>query len=131
MKINDFIKENHVRMEMAHWYENPNMIDSQNMDHWKCMLKCKGHQMTVYFSQGYGHNGACPNLKDVLDCLASDSVGVENAGSFEEWAREYGYDTDSRKAEAIFNTCKIQSTKLRALLGNDAYETLLWEAERE
>ena len=41
-----------------------------------------------------------PALHDVLHCLVLDA-GVLDAGSFEEWASEYGYETDSRSAEKI------------------------------
>jgi len=72
-----------------------------------------------------------PELADVLDCLASDASGFDNSRSFEEWAGEYGYDTDSRKAEKTYLTVKNQALELKSFLGREAYETLLWNVERE
>lgn len=72
-----------------------------------------------------------PELSDVLDCLASDSSGVENARDFNDWAADYGYDEDSRKAEKIYNQCVEQRRELRDLLGLKLYEELLYEVERE
>jgi hypothetical protein len=109
---------------------NPNMPESDNMDHWKVILKSKGKQLTTYFSKGYGHNGKEPIVEEVLDCLASDASGFDNARSFEDWASEYGYDEDSRKAEKIYNTISKEAKKLKAFLGDEAYESLLWKTER-
>ena len=126
----DFIKGNHIRMTAERVDSNPNMDDSANMDHWKCLFRAGNSRMTVYFSMGYGHHGAEPEADEVLDCLASDASGIENARSFEDWCGDYGYDSDSRKAEKIFNTCEHQAKRLRQFLGDSAYETLLWNTER-
>jgi hypothetical protein len=72
-----------------------------------------------------------PSLIEVLDCLAMDANGIENASSFEDWCGEYGYDTDSRKAEKTYRICARQVEKLRAMLGREAYEELLYGVERE
>lgn len=128
--IHDFIRSAGITMTAERWHENPNM-DDRNMDHWRVKLRANRSQFTVYFSQGFGHNGKEPKLTSVLDCLASDAAGYENADNFEDWASEYGYDTDSRKAERTFKTVERQSVKLRRFLGESAYQTLLWNTERE
>lgn len=110
---------------------NPVMPESENMDHWKVTIITKdSNKMTLFYSKGYGHNGQAPTVEEVLDCLASDAAGYDNARSFEDWAGEYGYDVDSRKAERVYNTIKEQADKLKALLGPSAYAALLWETER-
>ena len=40
-----------------------------------------------------------PNAYDVLSCLQKNEVG-----SFEDFCGDFGYDTDSRKAEQTYNT---------------------------
>jgi len=57
-----------------------------------------------------------PDPVDVVACLASDA-GALDAGSFEEWARDMGEDTDSRKAEACYRACLETALALRAALG--------------
>ena len=47
-----------------------------------------------------------PTPADILNCLASDASAYENAKDFEEWASEYGYDTDSRKPKKIYKVVK-------------------------
>ena len=37
--------------------------------------------------------------------MLRDGEAFFNAQSFEDWASEYGYDSDSRKAEAVYRAC--------------------------
>lgn len=59
-----------------------------------------------------------------LWCIASDCQTVMGCGSFEEWARELGYDTDSRKAEAIYDECVRNYLTLKRYIGDEGIETL-------
>ena len=130
MNVKQFVNKNRIRAR-ADWADsNPNMADSQNMNHFKVTLRHAGRQMTLHFSQGYGISGE-PKAADVLNCLAADSGSVENnlLTGFEGWASDLGYDPDSRKAEKIFKTCEKQAEKLKKFLGDDLYKTLLWEVE--
>ena len=63
-----------------------------------------------------------PKITDVIHSLVTecDVLGLE---SFEQWAGEYGYDPDSRKAEKIYQDCRIQSMKFIAI-GKDNLEKL-------
>jgi hypothetical protein len=53
-----------------------------------------------------------PSLPDVLFSLLSDGSAFFDAESFEEWADNYGFDTDSRKAERMFQECMETGRKL-------------------
>jgi len=79
--------------------------------------------MTVPFSMGDGYNGAKPTVDTVLDCLASDASGADE--TFEYWCGNFGYDTDSRRAEKTYKAVQRQTAKLRAFLGEDLYMGLL------
>lgn len=70
-----------------------------------------------------------PDIADLLDCLAmeSDVFGYE---SFEDWAESFGYDTDSRKAEATYKACQTIARDLRRVLGRDDFESLVHNVER-
>ena len=135
IKLSDFIKENKITMSVNKRDVNPFMNDSKfPMDHYRVCLQVitegSHRQYTTYFSKGMGHNGAEPTTEEVLDCLASDSAGIENEGSFENWADGYGYEQD-QKARRIYQACCRVSEKLIRLLGQDLYNTLLWNTERE
>lgn len=81
-------------------------------------LKYKGRQLTVPFYMGAAHTDE-PTAAAVLSCLLMDSESVRHGQTFEEWARDLGYDPDSRKAERTFNACVQSSNKLTRLLGDD------------
>lgn len=89
-----------------------------------------GKRMTVPFYQGIA-NTEPPTAADVLDCLASDMASYENTeGSFEDWCEEFGFDTDSRKAERTYKAVERQSKRLEIFLGGWEVDTLLWGTER-
>jgi hypothetical protein len=129
--LRQFIEENKIRMTAARVDRNPNMSDMPaGSSHWKCVFFRGRSRMTVYFSMGPAHSRE-PEVADVLDCLASDASGIENARSFEDWASEYGYDADSRKAKKIYKACVKQSEKLKKFIGSDElYQSLLFDTER-
>lgn len=130
--LKQFVAEQQLEMSVLPVKCNPHM-DVQMPRNFECTIGIVGrgyHEpMTVYFSQGSAHKKN-PTLAEVLDCLASDASGVDNARSFEDWANDYGYDTDSRKAERTYHICEKQAQDLKALLGQDAYNQLLYETER-
>lgn len=57
-----------------------------------------------------------PDFADVLYGLLRDSDAYDS-DAFEEWADNYGYDTDSRKAEKIYEACRETARDLRRVLG--------------
>jgi len=64
-----------------------------------------------------------PDTLDVIHCLILDSNAIEYGG-FEDWAETFGYETDSRKAEAIYRACLETGLKLRKALGDKALAEL-------
>ncbi len=137
MTIKEFITSAGLTMTATWTDRNPNMDDSRDMDHWRCIIRAGRSRMSLVFSKGSGHHGKAPELAEVLDCLASDSYTLplpEMAGSeneaFAEFCSEFGYDTDSRKALKTYRACLSQARRLRNLLGNSAYSTLLSDIER-
>jgi hypothetical protein len=127
-----FIRRHKIRMVATMVDSNPNMNDMPaGSTHWRCVFRCRSRQMTIPFSQGPAISRK-PEAADVLDCLASDAAEFENARSFEEWASEYGYDEDSRKAEKVYNAVERQTNLLRRFLSGTpgAFEDLLWRTER-
>lgn len=58
-----------------------------------------------------------PKLEDVLYSLVLDSSVIDASG-FEDWASDLGYDTDSRKAEALYRKCLQQALMMRRMIGD-------------
>ncbi len=132
MTIQEFIEQANLTMSVEYAASNPHMEEDRKhpMDHWACRITDGANVMELVFSKGQGHHSEEPQLDEVLDCLASDAASIQDGASFEDWAADLGYDTDSRKAERTYQAVKDQAEKLRALLGDDNYERLLWEIER-
>lgn len=81
-------------------------------------------RMRAPWRQGLGVKGH-PEIGVVLDSLVMEAQGVRNADGFEDWAREYGEDPDSRKAERLYERCKALAGQLHAYLGPEWFEEAL------
>jgi hypothetical protein len=64
-----------------------------------------------------------PDATDVLSSLCTDASVLDSSG-FEDWASEFGYDTDSRQAESTYRACLEIALKLRAAIGDAALSEL-------
>lgn len=132
-----FAEKYGIEMEPVLTDHNPNMDEMpEGTRHWRCTFRGIETDFEVIFSMGPALERE-PSAAEVLDALASDAAGYENAidadneQPFEAWADEYGLDTDSRRHERTFRAVEDQSKRLRAWLGDAPYEELLWETERD
>lgn len=73
---------------------------------------CKPHAFFEW-KQGIGVRSA-PNPAEVLGRCCADYLSAAGV-SFEDWAEEFGYDSDSRKAFRIYEECLAIGKKLKAL----------------
>lgn len=73
-------------------------------------------QMSVDFWQGPALTDP-PRAADVLYCLLMDARAGDVG--FEEWCSEFGYDTDSRRAERSYRLCRDIAKRLHRFLGPD------------
>lgn len=64
-----------------------------------------------------------PETLSVVHSLMLDS-DVLNYGTFEQWAADFGYDEDSRKAESIYRECLEIALKVRNGIGETAMREL-------
>jgi len=88
----------------------------RDMTPWTCRLKYQRRQMTTPFFMGRALSGE-PEVRDVLECLFLDASAGEM--TFDEFCREFGYDTDSRRAYDAWEACRRTRRRLRNLLGDD------------
>ena len=95
--------------------------DDPGRTHWKYSLQRGCHKLTGQFSQGSAHR-LPPTLNVILSCLIMDADGAD-ALTFEEWCSNFGYDTDSRKAERIFNECRRIAVLLPRILPREHWNT--------
>lgn len=132
--MKQFINQHKITAESVMVEENPNMDSMPTGSYyWRVTLRKappSARRMTIYYSMGPALDHE-PRADEVLDCLASDASGCENAQSFEDWCRGYGYDTDSRKAEKTYQIIENQARRLKAFCATDeTYKDLLWNTER-
>lgn len=97
-------------------------LDWDKQDEWQqksngynCTLRYKGRQYTFDFWQGSAITEE-PTAAGCLECLLSDASVSDD---FEDFCGEFGYDTDSRKAERTHKACLKVREKLERLLGDD------------
>ncbi len=57
-----------------------------------------------------------PSIADVLGSLMVDASAIDHI-TFEDWADNFGYDLDSRKAERTYNVCRETGARLVEMLG--------------
>ena len=91
---------------------------------YKVTLYMAGRQLTVPFYMGVAHTRG-PSAADVLYCLASDAQAGDL--SFEDFCSDFGYDSDSRKAEQTWKACVRMAPRVRRFLGE--HFDAVWSAE--
>lgn len=105
-----------------------NEADERDMNKWSVSFIDNTTHSAVgfdyYTGTGLQHQGkpVPPCAADVLYCLLNDRSAVGQ--TFEQWASDYGYDTDSRAAERIYNACIVNANKLDSIFSGGQQEEL-------
>ena len=100
------------------------IIERPDSRHFKYWIRRNGvgvmeGYLEEYYLQGSAHTEN-PTIDTVIHLiLAGTNEFNYGAGAFESWADSVGYDTDSRKAEKLFNACKEEYAQLCKLVSND------------
>ena len=106
--------------------------DEGGWDHFAWTVTLANRDKTaVYafpFMQGTAHTKP-PTTADLVSSLLLDAQTVMHSDGFEDWARGFGYDSDSTKARATFDEIGRNNDRLRKLFGTANLEALLDEAE--
>lgn len=125
ISLASFIRSYDITAEVEPADSNPNISGNWAAVHFLVTLHYAGRTMAVPFSGGalaFSRSGGQPTVADVLDSLRSDASSA--AQSFEDWAGDYGYDEDSRRAYATWEIVERMTAELRAFMG-DAFNMLL------
>lgn len=132
MTTKQFVNKHGITATSEYTDYNKLMGDTP-MNHYKVTLHRqtadgRPKRMTLTFSKGMGLQGE-PTATEVLECLVMDARGLEYTPDFEDWAGDYGYDTDSRQAEKVYKAVNWQTLKLKRFLGGYFDEALKTEEE--
>ena len=114
-----FIIDHGITLSSVKIDKNPSNDEFQGNHYEVTLQRASQRRMTTYFSKGYGHEGKSPEVFEVLNCLQSDCWLVRNNETFDDFCRELGYDTDSRRAEKIYEACKKTERDLDRFMGNE------------
>lgn len=98
-------------------------VDEDAALQWECENGKTAQRVPTGASSFYGRKPILPDALDVIYSLVMDS-DVLDAGGFEKWAGDLGYDTDSRAAESIYRACLDIALKLRAGIGEEGLHAL-------
>ena len=79
--------------------------------------------ITVLYSQGSAIKTR-PGMDDVFYSMLSDGAPMFDGETFEQWAENLGYSTDSRDAERIYNACLENGKKIKTLFSNSEISEL-------
>lgn len=99
----------------------PNADQNSQTRHNKFRVTVKHHEKRVYFNfydshHHYQHGHTQLTEQEILFsfyCFLSDSTAADE--SFSDFCASFGYDTDSRRAYSIYNTCAKTLQKFRKL----------------
>ncbi len=97
---------------IAHAPCYPAMVAYDECQTGLCLKRGKGYRQPLK-----------PDIESVICSLCLDASAIDYA-CFEDWAREFGFDTDSRAAEKSYRQCIDTALRLRAALGSKAFEEL-------
>lgn len=101
----------------------PGSAFRQSFIDWECEHGIASRGDSAFGLSGDKKQPILPDSVEVVHSLVQDS-DVLDAGGFESWASDFGYDADSRKAEAIYKACLDIALKLRAAIGDDGLKLL-------
>lgn len=74
------------------------------------------------YSQGSAVMGS-PTLEDILQSLRCDVSNMPC--DFEDWAGDFGYDTDSRRAYSMYEECYNTYGQLEDNLGREVFQEFM------
>lgn len=69
-----------------------------------------------------GNVAVTPSAADILYSMLMSMDSIDE--SFEAWCSNFGYDTDSRRAENMYHACKGEAEKVIKLLGRELADIL-------
>ena len=90
--------------------------DKESRDIYSCVLTRRSRRYTFKFGQSISasEKGEKPTAYDILSCLQK-----YDTGDFENFCGDFGYDTDSRKAEKMYKAVRKEYEALAKMYSED------------
>ena len=133
--IMDYLLDHKYKWNIKRTDSNPNMFDPSGiqMDHWKVQLIYDNRKFNTFFSTGLGHRNkrnrpVPPKPDEVIECILSDWLSIENYGSWDDWANDMGYDLEFKNnrqsAKIAYTTIQKQSDDAQCFFRSDWSELI-------
>jgi len=126
-KAEQFLQEHRINFNAtflrygAHFEEDRDR--GVNRDNYRCTFSRGRARLVIFFGQSLndsdGGGGNPPRAYDVLAC-----IGKNDPGLFEEFCREFGYETDSRRAEKTYKAVVKEWKNVSAFFTAEELEAL-------
>jgi hypothetical protein len=120
-KANEFLVKHQMIFSAMRGVEKcPLFCDGKHMhgEHYRVYFRRKGqapgHRLSFWNSMNDVTEGNTPSAYDVITCLAKS-----DPGDFEEFCGNYGYDTDSRKAEKTYKAVVAEWKNVEAFFSEE------------
>ncbi len=134
MSMAEYVRERRIKVEVT---SGPKLTVEDGWEHNAYRVRLTSPTMDRAWSNVPWKQGTAVkkdpalNPEMVFDALVSDAAGADGARGFEDFCAEYGYDTDSRKAEKLYRDCLKVRDRLIAFLGSrEEFEKVAYEVER-
>lgn len=130
--VSDFLKELEIVDSVR--FTGATVRDGWECDNWTMHLyhadnvkRVKGAELFSPYYTGLGHRSKqgtprTPHIAGILHSLLMDASSGEEL--FSDFCANFGFDTDSRKALAMYLECQETGEKLRKVFSGEALDTL-------
>ena len=119
-----FLNESGTVLKVTYLKHDKHFADDDvSRDVYSFCLRRNGKSYTGRFGQSIASQGQEPSAYDILACITKN-----DPGTFEDFCSEFGYDTDSRKAEKVYKAVVREWKGISRVFGVDGsgrYNTLL------
>ena len=113
-KADKFLEAHGLKFKAVYLEHGPHFDDDEkrgvSRDIWRLSLRRGNKGFSVHFGNSESasdHGNTPPRSYDLLTCLTK-----YDPGTFEDFCGDYGYDTDSRKAEKTYKAVKREWAKV-------------------
>lgn len=118
IRLSTLIMQKRIEMDAAyHGKATQREPDGHTWEHyvWIITLRCGNRSMVFPYRMGLAFQGQRPTKLQVLGCVVMDAQSVV-WDDFEGWCGNFGYDSDSRRAEDMYWSCEKTLRQLSRLL---------------
>jgi len=115
-QANDFMKKVGATMKVDYLKNGYHFDgDKETRDIYRITLRREGRRYSFNFGQSLydSKSHVPPSAYDVLACITK-----YDPGTFEDFCREFGYDTDSRKVEKVYKSVCKEFAGVKGLFGD-------------